>query len=86
VIPYDKWSLERVRGLFTRRAIQIDVYFTLLYFTSREKLNLPIDHAWSAGGIVQEDLVKGVMVNVSWSWHLVDDHAIDTVVLESLIG
>jgi len=28
-----KWSPKHVRGLFMRRAIQIDIYFTLLYFT-----------------------------------------------------
>jgi len=28
-----KRTIERVRGLFTRRAIQINIYFTLLYFT-----------------------------------------------------
>jgi len=34
VIPYDKWSLECIRGSWWRCTIQIDIYFTLLYFNS----------------------------------------------------
>ena len=49
MIPNDKWSLERIRGLYWRRcAIQIDVCFTLLYFTAElQNSAIPVPH-WSS--------------------------------------